>query len=136
MKEEKNILDKVNRNSGMTVPENYFADFAEKMIQSLPEKKEPIITQPVTTWQRIRPFVYLVAMFAGVWCMVKMVNLITSNPASGLSQSTEQIVAEAIQDESFIEEYCYEDFSEYTILETMYEEGYDVDEITGADITD
>lgn len=136
MKDDKNILDKVDRKSGMTTPDNYFADFAEKMIQSLPEKKEPIITQPVTTWQRIRPFVYLVAMFAGVWCMVKMVNLITSNPASGLSQSTEQIVAEAIQDESFIEEYCYEDFSEYTILETMYEEGYDVDEITGADITD
>ena len=136
MKDDKNILDKVDRKSGMTTPDNYFADFAEKMIQSLPEKKEPIITQPVTTWQRIRPFVYLVAMFAGVWCMVKMVNLITSNPASGLSQSTEQIVAEAIQDESFIEEYCYEDFSEYTILETMYEEGYDADEITGADITD
>lgn len=136
MKDDKNILDKVDRKSGMTTPDNYFADFAEKMIQSLPEKKEPIITQPVTTWQRIRPFVYLVAMFAGVWCMVKMVNLITSNPTSGFSQSTEQIVAEAIQDESFIEEYCYEDFSEYTILETMYEEGYDVDEITGADITD
>ena len=29
MNEDKKILDKVNRNSGMTVPENYFADFAE-----------------------------------------------------------------------------------------------------------
>ena len=34
MKEDKKILDKVNRNSGMTVPENYFADFAEKMMQN------------------------------------------------------------------------------------------------------
>lgn len=30
MKEDKNILDKINRKSGMTVPDNYFADFAEK----------------------------------------------------------------------------------------------------------
>ena len=57
MNEDKKILDKVNRNSGMTVPENYFADFAEKMMQSLPEKEEPIITKPLTTWQKIRPYV-------------------------------------------------------------------------------
>lgn len=131
MIEDKNILDKVNRNSGMTTPENYFANFAESMMQNLPEKEEhAIITKPVTTWQRVRPFVYLVAMFAGIWCMVKMVNLITSNSTTGLS--TEQIVAEAIADDKFFEEYCYEDFNEYSLLETMYEEGFVAEEITNA----
>ena len=71
MKEDKKILDKVNRNSGMTVPENYFADFAEKMMQNLPEKQEPIIAKPPTAWQRVRAYVYLVAMFAGIWCWLR-----------------------------------------------------------------
>ena len=133
MKEEKNILDKVNRNSGMTTPENYFANFAESMMQNLPEKKEEaFITKPVTTWQRIRPFVYLVAMFAGIWCMVKMVTLITSNSITN-GHSTEQIVAEAVADDSFFEEYCYEDFNEYSLLETMYEEGIEAEEIINPD---
>ena len=132
MNEEKNILDKVNRNSGMTVPENYFADFAEKMMQQLPEKKEPVITKPVTMWQRVRPFAYLAAMFAGIWCMVKMVNIITTSTIDASSQ-TEQFVAEAVTDDAFFEEYCYEDYNEYSILESMYEEGIDSEEITNSD---
>ena len=132
MKEEKNILDKVNRNSGMTVPENYFADFAEKMMQQLPEKKEPIIAKPATVWQRVRPFAYLAAMFAGIWCMVKMVDLITTSTIDTSSQ-TEQFVAEAVTDDVFFEEYCYEDFNEYSLLESMYEEGIDSEEITTPD---
>lgn len=133
MNEDKNILDKVNRRSGMTTPENYFADFAEQMMQKLPEKEEAIITKPVTTWQRIRPFVYLVAMFAGIWCMVKMVDLISTGASLQTDQSAEQIVAEAITDESFFEEYCYEDMNEYSIMESMYEEGIDSEEITNLD---
>ena len=132
MKEEKNILDKVNRNSGMTVPENYFADFAEKMMQQLPEKKEPVITKPVSVWQKVRPFAYLAAMFAGIWCMVKMVDLITTSTIDTSSQA-EQFVAEAINDDVFFEEYCYEDFNEYSLLESMYEEGIDSEEITTLD---
>lgn len=127
MKEEKNILDKINRKSGMTVPDNYFADFAEKMTQQLPEKETPVI-KPPTPWQRVRPFVYLVAMFAGVWCMVKMVNLITSS-STGIDTS-EEIIAEAINDDAFFEEYCYEDLNEYSLLETMYDDGMATEDIT------
>lgn len=132
MNEEKNILDKVNRKSGMTVPENYFANFAENMMQQLPKKEEAIITKPVTMWQRVRPFAYLAAMFAGIWCMVKMVDIITTSTIDASSQ-TEQFVAEAVTDDAFFEEYCYEDFNEYSLLESMYEEGIDSEEITTLD---
>ena len=132
MNEEKNILDKVNRKSGMTVPENYFANFAENMMQQLPKKEEAIITKPVTMWQRVRPFAYLAAMFAGIWCMVKMVDIITTSTIDASSQA-EQFVAEAINDDVFFEEYCYEDYNEYSILESMYEEGIDSEEITTLD---
>ncbi len=131
MDENKNILDKINRKSGMTVPDNYFADFAEKMMQNLPEKQEPIIAKPPTLWQRVRTYVYLAAMFAGIWCMVKMVNLIGSStpgtPASFVQ--SEQILAQAIEDESFISDYCYEEIDEYSLLESMYEDGYEAGDL-------
>ena len=131
MNEDKKILDKVNRNSGMTVPENYFADFAEKMMQSLPEKEEVIITKPLTRWQKVRPYIYLAAMFAGIWCMVKMVDLMGSNTICTPTQvaQSEQILAQAIEDEMFIDDYCYEDVDEYSLLESMYEDGYEFDNI-------
>lgn len=131
MDENKNILDKINRKSGMTVPDNYFADFAEKMMQNLPEKQEPIIAKPPTLWQRVRTYVYLAAMFAGIWCMVKMVNLMGSStpgtPASFVQ--SEQILAQAIEDESFISDYCYEEIDEYSLLESMYEDGYEAGDL-------
>lgn len=131
MDENKNILDKINRKSGMTVPDNYFADFAEKMMQNLPEKQEPIIAKPPTLWQRVRTYVYLAAMFAGIWCMVKMVNLMGSStpgtPASFVQ--SEQILAQAIEDESFISDYCYEEIDEYSLLESMYEDGYEASDL-------
>ena len=131
MSDKKDILDKVDRKSGMTVPENYFADFAEKMMQSLPEKEETIITKPLTRWQKVRPYIYLAAMFAGIWCMVKMVDLMGSNTIGTPTQvaQSEQILAQAIEDEMFIDDYCYEDVDEYSLLESMYEDGYEFDNI-------
>ena len=131
MSDKKDILDKVDRKSGMTVPENYFADFAEKMMQSLPEKEEVIITKPLTRWQKVRPYIYLAAMFAGIWCMVKMVDLMGSNTIGTPTQvaQSEQILAQAIEDEMFIDDYCYEDVDEYSLLESMYEDGYEFDNI-------
>lgn len=131
MKEDKNILDKINRKSGMTVPDNYFADFAEKMMQNLPEKQEPIIAKPPTAWQRVRAYVYLVAMFAGIWCMVKMIDLMGSNTPGTPSEAANsaQILAQAIEDESFISDYCYEEIDEYSLLESMYEDGYEAGDL-------
>lgn len=131
MNEDKDILDKINRKSGMTVPDNYFADFAEKMMQQLPEKQEPIIAKPPTLWQRVRTYVYLAAMFAGIWCMVKMVNLMgSSTPGTPASfAQSEQILAQALEDETFIDEYCYDAVDEYGVLESMYEDGYNTNDL-------
>ena len=64
--------------------------------------------------------------------MVKMVDLITTSTIDTSSQA-EQFVAEAINDDVFFEEYCYEDFNEYSLLESMYEEGIDSEDITTLD---
>ena len=52
--EMKDILEKVNRNDGMTVPDGYFDDFATRMAASLPEmewEKPSAHVVPRSFWQ-------------------------------------------------------------------------------------
>lgn len=44
MKPDNDILKQVDRRSGMTVPDDYFANFARQMMQQLPEKS---LNQPI-----------------------------------------------------------------------------------------
>ena len=70
--EDSTILKKYGKDSGFKVPENYFEDFNQRMAASLPDVEiTPVDIKP-TMWQRVKPFAYLAAMFAGVWCMMSV----------------------------------------------------------------
>ena len=69
--EDSPILKKLGKDAGFEVPEHYFADFSKNLMDSLPEVKITEETKP-SRWVRIRPYVYMAAMFAGVWCMMKV----------------------------------------------------------------
>ncbi len=140
MKSDKNILDAVAHNDGMTVPEGYFADFIDKMEKMLPETPfeqsqsedadSRVITGATPTrWQRVRPYVYMAAMFAGAWCMLKMFSLISPASGNGLSFDNDPVIAEAIGNEQFIDEYFLGDYNEYDLYEDMlYDQDIDVDD--------
>ena len=76
MKTENDILSKLGNDSGMKVPEGYFADFASRMAKELPtqdfENEQSPKVLPRSRWQQMRPYIYLAAMFMGIWCMMKM----------------------------------------------------------------
>lgn len=64
-------LSEIRQDPGFRVPEGYFDDFAKRAADSLPHRVLPQAPEP-TRWQRVRPFVYLAAMFAGIWCMMQI----------------------------------------------------------------
>ena len=72
MKQLPKILNDIDHRDGMTVPEGYFADFASKMAQALPEKNLAPENRKRSTWMKIRPYAYMAAMFAGIWLMMQM----------------------------------------------------------------
>lgn len=133
MKAENDILKQIGRRDGMTVPDGYFADFAARMAASLEptdfEKSADSslvsANRPRSLWHRVRPYVYMAAMFAGVWCMLKMFTMI-SGPA-GISLDSNPTLADALTNEVFVNEYIIDDVDQYDILDQMYEEGYDID---------
>lgn len=124
-----NILETIGRKSGMTVPEGYFDSFVDRMSRSLPEKESESAAAPVklTRWQRLRPYVYMAAMFAGVWCMMKMFSMMSDNPTD-LSIENNKIMTAALSNEDFVYDYVYQDVDDYELLEDIYEQGVPADD--------
>ena len=77
MKQEEQIISKYGKDSGMRVPEGYFPDLEKHIMASLPPyvKKTPVLE--MSRWQRIKPYVYLAAMFCGIWLMMKVFHTAT-----------------------------------------------------------
>lgn len=112
-KEESKILDKLGKNPGFKVPGNYFNDFNAKLLESLPEVK---ITEEVkpTMWVRVRPFIYMAAMFAGVWLMMNIFSIGKSSASS--EQRAAQISAGVAVEKNADELINYGSVSDYDIM--------------------
>ncbi len=143
-KDKNSILQRAGHDAGMTVPEGFFEQFAEQMSARLPEQewereaaRTPVLIRPRTTWQRIRPYVYMAAMFAGIWLMMNMFTLFT--PASMEEQLQQnEMLTQAFQDSSFVsdqEEAIESDLDDVTdeemdeAMDFLYAQGVTADDL-------
>ncbi len=135
MKKGEDILKKINRNDGMTVPDGFFEDFAAKMEAMLPERPEaeqPRRIEHRTTWQRVRPYVYMAAMFAGIWCMLKMFTMMGPGNID-LSIDKNHILTDALSDDNFVYEYIIDDLNDSELFDEMYNDSISVEDFTPVD---
>lgn len=72
MEEEKKLLRKVGTSNPFRVPEGYFEGFTQELMNKLPEKEEVYELQEVTLWQRVKPWLYMTAMFCGIMLSVRI----------------------------------------------------------------
>ncbi len=124
MKQDDNILSKLPRRDGTTVPDGYFEQFAARMTAALPERPELSAAQASevrTLWQKMRPYVYMAAMFGGVWCMLKMFTMITAGPV--LSLETSPTMAEAFNNDTFVNECVVNKVNEWDLYDDLMDEG-------------
>lgn len=117
MEKKTPLLDEIGRKHGMKVPGNYFADFTEKMTESLPEREFPELVQP-SLWLRVRPWIYMAAMFAGIWLMMKMFTGIFS-VEKGETPDME-ITASATDGSTIEDEWIAYYVDDYTAYEMLY----------------
>ena len=112
--ENSDILSKIGKDTGFKIPENYFEDFQARLEQKLPPLQFQSEKKP-SLWVKVRPYVYLAAMFAGVWCMMKVFSDL--NQRISTTQSQVQTIAEGFQDDAIVEEFIMSgDVSEFDIL--------------------
>jgi hypothetical protein len=71
MKEEKLLLEKMGRHEPFTVPDGYFDSLTERVMSRLPEKEAPA-EKEYTLWERVKPWVYMTAMFMGLMCSMRL----------------------------------------------------------------
>lgn len=129
------MLDRIDRQSGMTVPDGYFEQFAAQMKASLPEQpweKESVTDGPNimparSLWQRVRPYVYMAAMFAGIWLMMNVSTLIGTGgdvPASSTASSSPTIAQLMDEGESEFSDYAIETIDPVDLYDALYEDGF------------
>lgn len=74
MKEEDELLKKYGTKNPFTVPEGYFENFSKELMNKLPDKKQTAsLHEETTVWQRIKPWVYMAAMFCGLMFSVRAI---------------------------------------------------------------
>lgn len=73
MKEEDELLKKYGTRNPFAVPEGYFENFSKGLMDKLPEKEQMPAPETANTWQRIKPWVYMAAMFCGLMFTVRVV---------------------------------------------------------------
>ena len=72
MGKEDNILRKAGTSNPFRVPDHYFENFTQELMTKLPEKEPmPLMSEP-TLWERVKPWLYMTAMFCGIMLSVKV----------------------------------------------------------------
>jgi hypothetical protein len=66
-----NQLDKLKTKNPFKVPDGYFESLTAQIMSQLPEKTDEE-TKIVSLWDRIKPCLYMAAMFIGIALMIKI----------------------------------------------------------------
>ena len=72
MGKEDNILKKAGTDNPFSVPDHYFEDFSRNLMAKLPEKEPLPLPEEPTPWQRVKPWIYMAAMFCGIMLSVRV----------------------------------------------------------------
>ncbi|MDR0961086.1 MAG: hypothetical protein LBM62_00795 [Mediterranea sp.] len=117
MKEEDSIMKKVGRGNSFQVPDGYFDTLASEVMSRLPEKEKPVfIKKEPTKWERMKPWLYMAAMFVGAALIIRVA---TFNQATPIAEPVALDETEIVSDEylnSVLENSMLDDYSLYMYL--------------------
>lgn len=119
MKEEDKLLKKVGTGNPFTVPEGYFENLTSEVMNKLPEQKKPDfqLKEP-TRWDKVKPWVYMAAMFAGAALIINVASR-NPNPFDDTTSLTAGTEVEVISDEYLdyaLNQAMFDDYSLYVYL--------------------
>lgn len=105
MKEEDFIREQAGKENPFKVPEGYFESLTKQVMNQLPDIPQAAPVSEPTSWQKIKPWIYMAAMFIAILLPVRLM----MEHTDALSQKT---AAQTEQNENYAEEYI-----EYAILD-------------------
>lgn len=110
MKEEDNILRKAGLKNPFQVPDGYFEHLTSEIMDRLPEKAPLEVTpKRVTLWDKVKPWVYMAAMFAGAALIIRVASTDPAPHSEAVAEDeTEMEEVEfinAMMDNSMMDDY-------------------------------
>ena len=131
MNKKENTLDRLKGKQPFRVPDGYMEGLTNRIMEGLPES--PVMeAESVSLVERIRPWLYLAAVFAGMGLFFKAIIGVDSAREDTLSDtllvrsevpsaSLEAIESEAAQEEADYLEYIEERYANYLLRESLAE---------------
>ena len=119
MKEDTELKKKIGKENPFKVPEGYFENIVPEIMKQLPEAEAQESVE-ITMWERVKPWVYMVAMFCGlmfglrVMMMDKPVNKEMNTDNVSMTDSVQGIPDEYI--DSILDQAMMDDYTLYMYL--------------------
>ena len=119
MKEDTELKKKIGKENPFKVPEDYFENIVSEIMKQLPEAEAQESVE-ITMWERVKPWVYMVAMFCGlmfglrVMMMDKPVNKEINTDNVSMTDSLEGIPDEYI--DPILDQAMMDDYTLYMYL--------------------
>lgn len=116
MKEEDNILRKAGVKNPFKVPDGYFERITSEIMDRLPERQSSSeLVKPVTLWDKVKPWVYMAAMFAGAALIIRVASSHYQD-AKTYSVATDDTELEMEYIDAVIDNSMLDDYSLYIYL--------------------
>lgn len=132
MKEEDKLKHRFGTDTGFRVPEGYFDRVFSEIDTQLPEHPGLRPAAPLSRWQRLKPYVYLAAMFGGIWCTMKMVSMMSDTGPEPVSlDNPPEMIAQAMSNPEVVSQ-VYSTPSVMVIEEDVSDEDAPVSETVDA----
>lgn len=121
MKKEQEIKASEATRKAFKIPDNYFEQLNESVMSNLPDS-EPVFEHETTTlWTRIRPVIYMAAMFMSIIFSVKL--FIGNKPDNSaqndynITQVNDKVITDTLYEESMTD-YTVASMDDYTLVES------------------
>lgn len=116
MKDEDKLIERYGKKQPFTMPEGYLEQLHEQLMSNLPET-QPIATTEakVTLMTRIKPLLYMAAMFVGIIFMVQGIMYVQqSHLKSDNLAAAEELYEPEVDD--FMASSLYSEYALYSYL--------------------
>ncbi|MGL5228722.1 MAG: hypothetical protein ACRC77_11120 [Bacteroidales bacterium] len=105
------------------VPENYFEDFSEKMMDQLPDMEPVFENEPISLWKRMRPILYMAAMFLSIMFTIRVFVGESKKIEQDTLRSYVYLENDGIADFEYTDDVSYDDYTianmdDYSLIES------------------
>ncbi len=101
MRQEDKLKEKYGQETGFQVPEGYFEELNSRILSNLPAYPEAPKRANLSAWQRVKPYLYLAAMFAGIWLMMNLFHRVSSSVGIFSLDNPPEALVQLIEDEGY-----------------------------------